>query len=736
MSAAQTLSSIPLVQPVAWALIHSVWQGGLLALALAAALSLLRGRSPQVRYATALAAFLALPIFVLATAWRVASTEQGSRPAATGRSGAAAVAAGSALPASASSAATVSLPLSTTFAAFAPVASPGSGAPGALLARAGAALRPSLPWLFAAWLCGVVALSLAQLAGWLEVRRWRHRGTPALAAELRAALPRLCQRLGIRRAVTLLESATVAVPAVVGWLRPLVLVPASAFAGLTPQQLELVLAHELAHVRRHDYLVTLLQALVETFLFYHPAAWWMSHQVRREREHCCDDLAVAVCGDRLEYARALAALEGLRTAPLHLAPAVTGPSRGVLLARIRRLIAPAGGARVPSAWFAGALGLALLALSAAVPLFGFAAIPGLPGGDDTAAVRLAAAPSSLARAAAAAGASIPERIAEAGGTEEESAAAATVASSTAEAWSGQWTAERQRDTVRLEMTHHGFFGNETWGESFNLPTSQLVGLTTGSAIRFELRRDAGTFIFTGKFETTAAGAEGAGSFTFQPNPGYAREMQGLGYQVSNDRLLELAIHDVALRFVREIQELGYRDIPLDRLIEFKIHGVTPEFIRALAAHGYRGLPADRLVEFRIHGVSPEFVQGLGAQGYRDVPADRLVEFRIHGVSPEFVRDLAALGYRDVSADRLVEFRIHGVSPEFLRELAGAGYPHVAPEALVSMRIHGVDAAFIRDLAARGYHDLSPDELVSMRIRGPERRARRPAEPERRPDARP
>ena len=91
-------------------------------------------------------------------------------------------------------------------------------------------------------------------------------------------------------------------------MKPVVLLPAAALSGLSPEQLQAILAHELAHVRRHDYLVNLLQSMVETLLFYHPAMWWVSAQVRAEREHCCDDLAVDVCGDRLVYVTALAEL--------------------------------------------------------------------------------------------------------------------------------------------------------------------------------------------------------------------------------------------------------------------------------------------------------------------------------------------------------------------------------------------------------------------------------------------
>src|SRR6185295_14003751 len=120
-------------------------------------------------------------------------------------------------------------------------------------------------------------------------------------------------RLELRRHVAIVQSAAVAVPTLIGWLKPVVLLPASALSGLSPEQLQAILAHELAHVRRHDYLVNLLQSMVETLLFYHPAAWWVSARVRAEREHCCDDLAVDVCGDRDSYATALAELESRRT---------------------------------------------------------------------------------------------------------------------------------------------------------------------------------------------------------------------------------------------------------------------------------------------------------------------------------------------------------------------------------------------------------------------------------------
>src|SRR5438034_11106483 len=115
-------------------------------------------------------------------------------------------------------------------------------------------------------------------------------GTRPAPVACMEALERLAARLRVSRPVRVLESAIVQVPAVLGWVRPVILLPASALTGLTPLQLDALLAHELAHVRRYDYLVNLIQSVIETLLFYHPAVWWISGRMRQEREHCCDDL--------------------------------------------------------------------------------------------------------------------------------------------------------------------------------------------------------------------------------------------------------------------------------------------------------------------------------------------------------------------------------------------------------------------------------------------------------------
>ncbi len=226
-----------------------------------------------------------------------------------------------------------------------------------------AGVSPWIPWLTLAWLCGVFSLSLRLAGGLFYTQRLRKNRTVSIGTEWQEKLLRLCQRLQVKQKVALLESACIQVPTVIGWLRPVILLPASTLTGLTAKQLEAILAHELAHIRRHDYLVNLLQTAVETLLFYHPAVWWVSRQVRLEREHCCDDLAVAVQGDALAYARALAELETWRAKGPHFALAANG---GSLLARIERLLGrsqPVKGQPIP--WLTGVMVMAsLLGLAA------------------------------------------------------------------------------------------------------------------------------------------------------------------------------------------------------------------------------------------------------------------------------------------------------------------------------------------------------------------------------------
>jgi beta-lactamase regulating signal transducer with metallopeptidase domain len=203
------------------------------------------------------------------------------------------------------------------------------------LEQAAEVLRPWLVWIVAGWSLGVVLCSLRPLLGWHTLRRLRHTGVSPVPDEVPPIMSRLSQRLGLRRTVQVLQSTLTHGPVVVGYLRPVILLPVSLVTSIPGSQLEMILLHELAHVRRHDFMINLLQVLIETLFFYHPAIWWLSRRIRTEREHCCDDLVVSLLGNGVEYGRALLAVEELRGRSAALA---LGAADGPLLTRVRRIV--------------------------------------------------------------------------------------------------------------------------------------------------------------------------------------------------------------------------------------------------------------------------------------------------------------------------------------------------------------------------------------------------------------
>lgn len=221
-------------------------------------------------------------------------------------------------------------------------------------------LQTAAPWLVLVWACGVAGLSLWNLGGWVAIQRLKFMATTAVDRATRDTAERLRRRLNLNRGVQLLNSAKAASPMVIGVVKPVILLPATVLCELSAAQLESILAHELAHIRRHDYLANMLQSVIETLMFYHPAIWWIGRRIRIERENCCDDLALSLSRDRVTYVRALALVAAGAPA---LAPAATG---GVLLPRVRRILGlPASDIVGAPRWLSGAL-ILVLALAIAM----------------------------------------------------------------------------------------------------------------------------------------------------------------------------------------------------------------------------------------------------------------------------------------------------------------------------------------------------------------------------------
>jgi beta-lactamase regulating signal transducer with metallopeptidase domain len=304
------LSSI--ATSLGWALIDFVWQGLLVGWCAALLLALLRKARPQLRYAVACGALL------LCVALPIAGTVQR-------------VLAEHAVPASI-------LPLALSdVAAVAQAAPVAVAVPADRIAVWQASLGQRLPLVILLWAAGAGVLSLRMLLGLLWVRRLSATGRYAADPAWQARLDRLAAAMGIARRVTLGVVDELTSPVTAGWWRPVVLVPASLLSGMPPELLEALLAHELAHVRRFDYLVNLIQSAIEILLFYHPTVWWLSTRIRVEREQIADDLAASTLGEPRRLALALSELDLFQLTTPQLVHAAHG---GNLMSRIKRLVRP------------------------------------------------------------------------------------------------------------------------------------------------------------------------------------------------------------------------------------------------------------------------------------------------------------------------------------------------------------------------------------------------------------
>jgi ankyrin repeat protein/beta-lactamase regulating signal transducer with metallopeptidase domain len=300
-----------------WVLIHFLWEGTVIALVLAILLRLLTNASSHTRYILAGIALLICAIAPAITWTMSAPHEAGSSPMTElGPVN---------LSQSQDRISSPSIALPTSLEVSIETETPWQ-------VRLIQAANASLPYAVGLWFVGLFILSTRLTLGWIWMKRLCRSSIPTKDPRCLEKFQSLLTRMQITRPVRLLESALIEVPTLIGWLRPTILIPVALFAGMTPDQLEAIFAHELAHVRRYDYLTNLLQTILETVLFYHPAIWWISRMLREERENCCDDLALEIMHDRIAYVSALAQLEEGRAMPLALSA-----SGGSLLQRIRRI---------------------------------------------------------------------------------------------------------------------------------------------------------------------------------------------------------------------------------------------------------------------------------------------------------------------------------------------------------------------------------------------------------------
>jgi beta-lactamase regulating signal transducer with metallopeptidase domain len=695
----------PLAQAIGWALLHALWQGAVIAALLAVLLAALSRRSANLRYAVLCAALALIVALGVATAIRCypASPAISSAPQTVLVDRAA----GSAVP-------------------LAPVRSDAIR----VLVRAA---NDRLPAIVTLWLMGVALFSVRLILDWLRARRLVTRSVSPASDQRQAAARRLSLALGVGQVVQLLESVVVEVPSVIGIVRPAILLPATTLSGLTPAQIEMILAHELAHIRRQDFLANLLQAVVETLLFYHPAVWWISRRVRIERENCCDDLAIAVCGNRLQYARALTRLEELRAPALSLAASANG---GSLLERIRRIVgrpvSPTGHAVSGAAAFA-VLSCVLFAIAApSFPTVGASTpLPKLrrdvawagsatKADGDVAYSATAGEPTNLDSRdlAVVESAEPPPVAARVEGSESSSEDDANDEADTIDS-------ESRADDARVDgrpslddfiaMRVHNVTPaliREMRSLFPRIELKEIAGMSAvGATPEFvrELRR-------VGLQVRSASDAQGLAALGVTGNWVRAMRSTGIAVETASDAQ-GMKATGVTPEFVRDIRSAGLDVESAEEAQGLAALGVTAAFIEDMRSAGLRVDSAKEAQGLAALGVTAEFIRSIRAIGIEIRSAQDVQGLAATGVTAKLVRGLRAAGIAVTSAGEAQGLAALGVTPEFVRELRGAGVEITDASDAQSLRALNITPQFVRRLAKAGYRNLTVGELSRLGAAG-------------------
>jgi beta-lactamase regulating signal transducer with metallopeptidase domain len=490
-----------------------------------------------------------------------------------------------------------------------------------------------LAQIVAIWLAGVLILSTRLIVGWIGAHRLTTRRSHAASGQWTRSLNQISESLGLRRSITLLESAAVEVPTVIGWLRPVVLLPVASLSGLSIQQIEMVLAHELAHIRRHDFIVNLMQSVIETLLFYHPAVWWISRSIRIEREHCCDDLAVAVFGDPVQYARALTRFEELRLD----AQSVVAANGGSLIARIRRLVvARAESASWSSRWAAGAALITVIAVILIAP-----ALPLFANHDDQT-PKPSSTPAPASQPA-------PDKTKDKNKECDKTNATVEVDASDV---TPDETDDPSTDDNSDVPAMAAAMGMAHPVIAPHIAISPDIAIAPMASMDIE------------RMVSDALDQVGVMSKSDKQR----RRKIGEGGRLSVDDLIALRNAGVDPKYIEEMRAtIG--DLSLDDLVAMRLQGVTPAYIKEMAAAGYPHLSAHDLISMRIQGVTPKYVQDLANAGYKNLSSHDLASLAVQGVDSKFVKSLADAGYTNLSTKELIRLRVSGVDADFIRELS-------------------------------------------------------------------
>ncbi len=314
--------------------------------------------------------------------------------------------------------------------------------------------------------------------------------------------------------------------------------------------------------------------------------------------------------------------------------------------------------------------------------------------------------------------------------------------------SGIWSAVIEGTDICFTFNNSAKNNNNNWWSSTEcFAKSEFPNLPISKEGEFQLKREAGTITFTGKFN----GDEGLGRFSFTESATFRAKLESEGYKdikeelmfhfalnnfngeyltflkgrqlkpKSKDELAGVAFHLPALpAFKKDLDDyksLGYGDFKLEELIAMNIHDMNPDYIQSIRDAGFKNASFDELMAAKIHDVNPSYIKEMQGAGLGNLTLEEITQMSIHDVDTEFVKSLASSGYTNLSKDEVMQASIHGVNPDYIKELQAAGFEDLSLEKITQMSIHDVDADFVKELNTMGFTNLTDEQILQASIHG-------------------